>query len=215
MSLLSACACTLLKGCVVRALKIVRGCDGDRILLPKKGEEKPLFVVFAPGREKCFKKMHLVNSPISVLGCTKDAKRRRVIIKSCWILQYKIRSIEKKSNCMHTIHLFVAPAHDPNLKNIRERCNRGGLGDKKFHCAVRLRLLSHFFVLYALSVAKRTYIYTSSVTKHHHLIPRCLQPNRFWTVCLFFENVLNRTLSALAAAAACSCLLYTSPSPRD
>ena len=91
------CVCVYLIERVCRARaensEVVRW---DRILLPKKGEEKPLFVVFAPGREKCFKKMHLVNSPISVLGCTKDAKRRRVIIKSCWILQYKIRSIEKE-----------------------------------------------------------------------------------------------------------------------
>ena len=42
MSLLSACACTLLKGCVVRALKIVRWCDGIEFFCPKKGEGKPL-----------------------------------------------------------------------------------------------------------------------------------------------------------------------------
>ena len=39
MSLLSACACTLLKGCVVRALKIVRWCDGIEFFCPKKERE--------------------------------------------------------------------------------------------------------------------------------------------------------------------------------
>ena len=46
MSLLSACACTLLKGCVVRALKIVRWCDGIEFFCPKK-EGKPLLFFFA------------------------------------------------------------------------------------------------------------------------------------------------------------------------
>ena len=46
MSLLSACACTLLKGCRARAenSEVVRW---DRILLPKKGEGKPLLFFFA------------------------------------------------------------------------------------------------------------------------------------------------------------------------
>ena len=39
MSLFSACACTLLKGCVVRALKIVRWCDGIEFFCPKKERE--------------------------------------------------------------------------------------------------------------------------------------------------------------------------------
>jgi hypothetical protein len=43
MSLLSACACTLLKGCVVRALKIVRWCDGIEFFCPKKERENLCF----------------------------------------------------------------------------------------------------------------------------------------------------------------------------
>tara|TARA_B100000482_G_scaffold45497_1_gene29773 strand:+ start:105 stop:302 length:198 start_codon:yes stop_codon:yes gene_type:complete len=48
MSLLSACACTLLKGCRARAenSEVVRW---DRILLPQKGEGKPL--LFLPKRK--------------------------------------------------------------------------------------------------------------------------------------------------------------------
>ena len=44
MSLLSACACTLLKGCVVRALKIVRWCDGIEFFCPKKERENLCFL---------------------------------------------------------------------------------------------------------------------------------------------------------------------------
>ena len=44
MSLLSACACTLLKGRVVRALKIVRWCDGIEFFCPKKERENLCFL---------------------------------------------------------------------------------------------------------------------------------------------------------------------------
>ena len=41
------------------------------------------------------------------VGDPKDAKLRRVIIKSCWILQYKIRSIDKKEIQLYTYNTSI------------------------------------------------------------------------------------------------------------